>query len=751
MAVNFKPNQNDYKNLTPFKSWLILQINTWGQNNFPFVESDFDELTNYGMMQKLMKAVNDVISNENMVEKDMTNIFNAYTELQNYVNTYFDNLDVQDEINNKLDEMAEDGTLTTLIGNYVDPFIEEQNNRITTFENTTNDTITNFENSTNNSINTINTKVNQVVSGSPLVASSTSGMTDTSRIYVNTSDGNWYYYNGTNWVVGGVYQSSGIDSNSISYDLTNFVKKGINEFLINNTLINGVNITQNNDGYISVVGTCAGNSLVVIGKIIVSANSTYKYNQLGAKTFPIYITDMSDNIIQTIGGSITNTSFELSQGTYKIKTYVNNGSTYNDNVFIQLYDTKNEMILRRFNWFKPNLHNIPNDNFNSDNNQISDFDSINGLSISIDSDYPFIFDKDNLEFIINDGWLIYKDNFYPTIKGGISSYKNTSVISNYTKTIDLSTASSGLNGIFFNIKTCATSLLNFDKWANPEYTDKYDVPLMFFFYNASYSMITDYFILSKSIKENSYSKKYLSICGVSIDTYQGFIPSPNVSYYNSNNLGNVYVTWWKRLLTKLNLKLLVNNSWTGARASTSNGVTSSGVHRCLSLDDGTHTPDYIIIGAFALNEWTNSEIGEYEIGRTSLAPITADLTDEAVYNQYKSVTDTYKGAMATMINRIQKKYPNAKLFAMDSYNYYRDGVNPTYNASPYRCLNDYNEALYDVCEKFGVEVIKLSECGLTATNSLTYTIDGQTTGTIGIHPDAVGMKMLYEETLKHFK
>ena len=64
MSANFTPNQNVYENLTPFKSWLILQINTWGQTNFPFVESDFDELTNFGMMQKLMGAVNDVQINK---------------------------------------------------------------------------------------------------------------------------------------------------------------------------------------------------------------------------------------------------------------------------------------------------------------------------------------------------------------------------------------------------------------------------------------------------------------------------------------------------------------------------------------------------------------------------------------------------------------------------------------------------------------------------------------------------------------
>ena len=150
--ANFTPNQNDYKNLTPFKTWLLLQINTWGQNNFPFVESDFDELTNYGMMQKLMKALNDVISNENMVEEDMIALYNAFTELQTYIfdefadykeqvdgeienfetsvtgrvdsletfmNNYFDNLDVQEEINNKLDAMVEAGTLQEIVADYL--------------------------------------------------------------------------------------------------------------------------------------------------------------------------------------------------------------------------------------------------------------------------------------------------------------------------------------------------------------------------------------------------------------------------------------------------------------------------------------------------------------------------------------------------------------------------------------------------------------------------------------------------------
>lgn len=55
------------------------------------------------------------------------------------------------------------------------------------------------------------------VDGSPLVASSITEMTDTTRVYVNTTDGHWYYYNGTSWEAGGVYQATEITDNSINH------------------------------------------------------------------------------------------------------------------------------------------------------------------------------------------------------------------------------------------------------------------------------------------------------------------------------------------------------------------------------------------------------------------------------------------------------------------------------------------------------------------------------------------------------
>lgn len=147
----------------------------------------------------LIKTVIPAINNNAEATQEVQDIVMA---LQDYINDYFNNLDVQEEINNKLDDLVADGTLTRLIGDYVQPLIDEQNQEIA-----------NFKTSVNGQIATQNAQIQAVTSGSPLVASSVSEMTDTTRVYVNTTDGKWYYYNGTQWVAGGVYQSTGIDEN----------------------------------------------------------------------------------------------------------------------------------------------------------------------------------------------------------------------------------------------------------------------------------------------------------------------------------------------------------------------------------------------------------------------------------------------------------------------------------------------------------------------------------------------------------
>lgn len=112
-------NKFEYKNLTPFK-WFVLE-------NFPFIEADFDALTEWQLFCKIGKEMNKIINNENKLGLQMETVTNAFIELQNYVNNYFDNLDLQEEVNKKLNEMAEDGTLSKIINQEI---FGELNNKL---------------------------------------------------------------------------------------------------------------------------------------------------------------------------------------------------------------------------------------------------------------------------------------------------------------------------------------------------------------------------------------------------------------------------------------------------------------------------------------------------------------------------------------------------------------------------------------------------------------------------------------------
>lgn len=95
------------RNLTPFK-WFCLE-------NFPFIEGDFDAITEYQLLCKIVKKMNKVITSENELGTEVEKISKSLLEVKNYIDNYFNNLDVQDEINNKLNEMVEDGTLARII------------------------------------------------------------------------------------------------------------------------------------------------------------------------------------------------------------------------------------------------------------------------------------------------------------------------------------------------------------------------------------------------------------------------------------------------------------------------------------------------------------------------------------------------------------------------------------------------------------------------------------------------------------
>lgn len=184
--ANFTPEMGNYKTLQPFRYWC--------QKVLPLVYDD--SLSYYELLCKVVDYLNKTMEDVETLHGDVTNLHTAYEELQAYVNNYFSTLDVQEEINNKLDSLVLDGTLPSLI------------NKL-------------FSNAIN-----------------PVFVGSESEMTDHNKQYVLTTDtsGHIWYWNGSQFT-----QSSALFGN------TNILVK-FNGFVNSNQDDNAI-LSNANDGW----------------------------------------------------------------------------------------------------------------------------------------------------------------------------------------------------------------------------------------------------------------------------------------------------------------------------------------------------------------------------------------------------------------------------------------------------------------------------------------------------------------------
>ena len=111
--------------LPPFKAWLA--------SNIPAVYDN--TMTYYEELCALIKYITDqVIPALNENASAVTTLSEAVVQLQNYVDNYFANLDVQEEINNKLDQMVEDGTFQEIVGDQLDQLTQEVHDELDGFD-----------------------------------------------------------------------------------------------------------------------------------------------------------------------------------------------------------------------------------------------------------------------------------------------------------------------------------------------------------------------------------------------------------------------------------------------------------------------------------------------------------------------------------------------------------------------------------------------------------------------------------------
>ena len=178
------------------------------------------------------------------------------------------------------------------------------------------DLINNNQAATKTDIANVNSSLEEKASkseiGSPLVANTVAEMTDTSKVYVYTgsetgyTSGNWYYYNGTSWVSGGVYNSQGIGEGTITEEKTTFFEytRSDNRFNKNTATVEKIiNIT---DGALKDSTTYYTSDYIYCGdKVGKYAVISYYENDTiigyNWQVFAFY--DTNYNFISTYGGS----------------------------------------------------------------------------------------------------------------------------------------------------------------------------------------------------------------------------------------------------------------------------------------------------------------------------------------------------------------------------------------------------------------------------------------------------------------
>lgn len=109
-------------NVPPFVKFVASAVPMVFDNSLSYYEA-------LCALWKYIQGMTDVINNNATLEEEYIEKFN---ELKSFVDHYFDNLDVQEEINNKLDQMVEDGTFEELLENYLHKLSDYSNsNQIT--------------------------------------------------------------------------------------------------------------------------------------------------------------------------------------------------------------------------------------------------------------------------------------------------------------------------------------------------------------------------------------------------------------------------------------------------------------------------------------------------------------------------------------------------------------------------------------------------------------------------------------------
>ena len=83
-------------------------------------------MSDYEIICAILQKLNEVVHSFNSLDDAVADLSSKFDSLKSFVDNYFENLDVQEEINNKLDEMVESGEFTQILSTYFGSYYTPQ-------------------------------------------------------------------------------------------------------------------------------------------------------------------------------------------------------------------------------------------------------------------------------------------------------------------------------------------------------------------------------------------------------------------------------------------------------------------------------------------------------------------------------------------------------------------------------------------------------------------------------------------------
>ena len=241
-------------------------------------------------------------------------------------------------------------------------------------------------------------------------------------------------------------------------------------------------------------------------------------------------------------------------------------------------------------------------------------------------------------------------------------------------------------------------------------------------------------LIERGSKLSSLEDKTISIQGDSISTFAGTITDGNATYYSASHkfVNSIDATWWGLLINECRMRLIRNDAWSGSRISGTGDNAMCSVARCSNIKHIDSTVDTYQYGApeiIVVMAGTNDVSGNVEMG-TANGAVT-----------------TYMGAFKTMLANLKSQCRNAKIVV---FQLYRGNV-LDYANSGGKHQYEYQEAMANLCRRYGVYYIGPEHFDLSFPNLQYYTCDnslsdyGPPTYTSAdyLHPNMQGMERVY--------